>query len=121
MPIILIVLIIFIFIILFSVQFILYKNKDFSHEISTQLRKHKFKYSKSYYPGLFKIGPYKTDPIEFEIGTVQIQGANHKSSYYRIVELQTDTNQNKQTWAKITTNWFKPTKIEFRPSLSSLK
>ena len=87
MPIILIVLIIFIFIILLSVQFILYKNKDFSHEISTQLRKHKFKYSKSYYPGLFKIGPYKTDPIEFEIGTVQIQGANHKSSYYRIVEL----------------------------------
>lgn len=123
MPIGVIIIIVFVFLIISVIKYYLFKRKDFNELIHKKLSRHNYKLVKNSFPGLFKIGPYKTDKIKIEVGVVMINDGtvNYKKTYYRIIDLKTDTNEIKQTWAKINTHWFKETKIEFRPPLEKLK
>lgn len=72
------------------------------------------------YPGLFKVGPFKKFEISF--GKPQINGGaiQYERTYYRIVELKTEKDKTHKIWARIDTNWFKETKVEFIPKLDKL-
>ena len=102
-------------------QWITDKSKSFSDIIEIELKKHGLEYVNSSYPGLFKVGPFKKFVIKIGSPTINDGAIRYDNTYYRIVELKTKTNQTKQVWAKIETNWFKDTRIEFNPSLSKLK
>ena len=113
------------------------KSKNFADIIETDLKKYGLKYLSSTYPGLFKVGPFKK--FEITIGKPMINSGTvqYEHTYYRIVELRTNlgevknegweielrtkNNREERIWAKIETNWFKDTKIEYKPSLSELK
>ena len=97
------------------------KSKNFADIIETDLKKYGLKYLSSTYPGLFKVGPFKK--FEITIGKPMINSGTvqYEHTYYRIVELRTKNNRTERIWAKIETNWFKDTKIEYKPSLSELK
>ena len=103
------------------IQWISDSAKDFSDIIELELKTKGIKFISSKYPGLFKVGPFKK--FEVSIGKPQINdGAiQYENTYYRIVEVKTKNNTTIKIWAKIDTNWFKDTKIEFKPSLSEIK
>jgi hypothetical protein len=115
--------IVFFFTIVSIIKYYLIKHKDFNDEIINKLRRKNIKLIKNSFPGIFKVGPFKNKKIlEFKIAPVINGGAIQiEKSYYRILDLQTASNSNTQIWAKITTHWFKPTRIEFKPTLESLK
>ena len=104
-----------------SIKWFTDKSKNFAKIIEVDLKKHGLKYVSSKYPGLFKVGPFKK--FEITIGKPMINNGTiqYDHTYYRIVELRTKNNRTERIWAKIETNWFKDTKIEFKPRLSELK
>ncbi|GAB5473778.1 MAG: hypothetical protein Mars2KO_18770 [Maribacter sp.] len=102
-------------------QWISDSSKDFSDIIALELKKHGLKYVGSSYPGLFKVGPFKKFEITIGKPTINEGAIRYDNTYYRIVEFKTKTNRTKQVWAKIDTNWFKDTTIEFKPRLSKFK
>ena len=95
-------------------------SKDLSGFIEPKLKSRGFKMISCTYPGLFKVGPFKK--IEWSIGKPQINNGNiqYEYTYYRIVKFKTNNNVTAKVWAKIETNWFKETKIEFKPKLSGI-
>ena len=104
-----------------SIKWFTDKSKDFGDIIQTELEKHGLKYVKSRYPGLFKVGPFKKFEITVGKPLINNGAIQYDHTYYRIVELKTKTNRTELIWAKIDTNWFKETNIDFRPRLSELK
>jgi hypothetical protein len=99
------------------------KYKDFNDLIINKLRRKNIRLVKNSFPGIFKMGPFKNKKVfEIKIAPV-INGTSTQieKTYYRIIDLQTSDNSNIQVWAKITTHWFKPTRIEFKPNLESIK
>lgn len=90
-------------------------SKDFFELIETELKSKGMKLISCTYPGIFKVGPF--EKFEISIGKPQINGGaiEYEKNYYRIVELKTKSNKTKKVWVKITINWFKETKIEFKP------
>ncbi len=97
------------------------KSKDFSDLIEIALKKHGLHFVSSTYPGLFKVGPFKKFEITIGKPVINDGAIQYDHTYYRIVELKTKHQQTKKVWAKIETNWFKDTHIEFKPSLSEIK
>jgi hypothetical protein len=94
-------------------------TKDFFELIDSELKQKGMKLISSTYPGLFKVGPFKKFEISF--GKPQIDGFEYEKTYYRIIEVGMKNNKTKKVWAKITTSWFKETKIEFKPKLSEIE
>ena len=105
------------------IRHLIVKRRSFDELIKTKLKRHNLKLVKNEFPGYFKIGPYKKDPIEFEIGRPQINNGTtqYKKTYYRKLEIKNSKEINAECWTKINTHWFKDSKIEFRPTLNEIK
>lgn len=101
-------------------NFILDNPKKFIDLIEEELKKNKIELTEIKCPPPFKVGPFKK--VEILVGEPKINDGNirYKKTYYRVAKLKTTNNKIKKVWIKIETNWFKETKIEFKPELSKL-
>ncbi len=102
-------------------QWITDKTKKFSDIIEVEVKKQGLNFVNSKYPGLFKVGPFKKFEIKIGRPTINNGAIRYDNTYYRIVHIKTKSNETKFVWAKIETNLFKDTEIEFKPKLSELK
>ncbi len=104
-----------------TIKWVTDKSKNFADIIEADLKKYGLKYLSSTYPGLFKVGPFKKFEITLGKPMINNGSVQYERTYYRIVRLKTKNNKTTQVWAKIETNWFKETQIEYKPPLSKLK
>lgn len=104
-------------------SFFFRKMRSFDELLKTKLKSQNITIVKNEFPGLFKIGPYKKDPIKIEIGKPIINNgaSNYKKTYFRKLELKNKNNKKIECWAKIETHWFKDSKVEFRPTIQQIK
>jgi|TARA_B100000767_G_scaffold145836_1_gene137504 hypothetical protein len=98
------------------------KRKTFNDLITKKLRKHNLILVQNKFPGIFKVGPFKSDQIKVEIGKPLINNGTIKynRTYFRQLELKNQNGKTFECWAKIDTHWFKDTQIQFRPMLSKI-
>lgn len=102
------------------INWLIDSSKDFTELIDAELKQKGMRLLHLKYPGIFNVGPFKK--IEISIGKPQINDGTiqYESTYFRIVALKTKKGISYKIWAKIQTNWFKETKIEFIPKLDTL-
>jgi len=103
------------------IKWLIDKSADFSGLIAKELKKEGLELLNSSYPGLFKVGPFKKVEIKIGKPLIYVGAVKHERTFYRIVEVKTKNNRKEQVWAKIDTNWFKGTKIVFKPRLSEIR
>ena len=96
-------------------------SKDFSQLIQVELRKNNMKLVNLKYPGIFKVGPFEKIKITVGKPLINDGAIQYEKSYIRLVKLETNNKKVHEVWVKISTHWFKETKVEFRPQLSDLK
>ncbi len=96
-------------------------TKDFSELIQVELRKNGMKLVSSKYPGIFKVGPFEKVKISIGKPLINDGAIQYEKSYIRLVKLETKTKKVQEVWVRISTHWFKETKIEFRPQLSDIE
>ena len=102
------------------INWLIDSSKDFTELIDAELKQKGMRLLHLKYPGIFNVGPFKK--IEISIGKPQINDGTiqYERTYFRIVALKTKKGISYKIWAKIHTNWFKETKIEFIPKLDTL-
>lgn len=112
--------IIFFLLIGLAINWLIDSSKDFTELIDAELKQKGMRLLHLKYPGIFNVGPFKK--IEISIGKPQINDGTiqYERTYFRIVALKTKKGIYYKIWAKIHTNWFKETKIEFIPKLDTL-
>jgi hypothetical protein len=103
-----------------SIKVLRSRKRKFEKEISKGLTLYKCKFVNSITPEIFKKNPFSFD---FEISPFLIKSGakNHKNSFIRKVIYIDPFGEQKETYAKITKNWFKETKVKFNPNIEKVK
>ena len=96
------------------------KTKDFQDVIRPLLKIHGLNFTRSEYPGLFQVGPFKK--VTIEIGKPQINNGaiQYERTHYRKVFVTKENGEQIEIWAKIETGWFKKPSVIFDPLLEEV-